>query len=78
MLGFASETGTKMKTSIRLALTALAVSGVTLAASGKPLPFLDPTDETIAARSAPLPPASPDGDAPAAGRAEGVDTHDLQ
>ncbi len=29
-----------MKTSIRLVLTALAVSGITFAASGKPLPFL--------------------------------------
>jgi hypothetical protein len=67
-----------MKTSIRLALTALAVSGVTLAASGKPLPFLDPAYETIAARSAPLPPASPDGDAPAAGRAGRFGSHDLQ
>jgi hypothetical protein len=53
-----------MKTSIRLALTALAISGVTLAASGKPLPFLDPPHDTIAARTAPLAPASPDGDAP--------------
>lgn len=55
-----------MKTSIRLALTALAVGGVTFAASGKPLPFLDSAHETIATRSAPLPPASPDGEAPAA------------
>jgi hypothetical protein len=54
-----------MKTSIRLALTALAVSGITLAASGKPLPFLTPAHETIADWSAPLPPASPDGEAPA-------------
>lgn len=53
-----------MKTSIRLVLTALAVCGVTFAASGKPLPFLDPADEASNALSAPLPPASPDGDAP--------------
>ena len=31
---------TTIRTSLRLALTALAVSGITFAASGKPLPFL--------------------------------------
>lgn len=54
-----------MKTSIRLALTALAVSGVTFAASGKALSFSAPAHQTIATHSAPLPPASPDGNAPA-------------
>lgn len=53
--------GTAVKTSIRLALTALAVSGITFAASGKPLPFLPPAFETTAVPAAPLPPASPDG-----------------
>lgn len=67
-----------MKTSVRLALTALAVSGVTLAASGKPLPFLDPADEMIAARSAPAPPASPDGEAPIVERARGFGSPNLQ
>jgi hypothetical protein len=43
-----------MKTSIRLALSALAVSGVTFAASGKPLPFLPPEPATPTLQAEPL------------------------
>jgi hypothetical protein len=46
-----------MKTSLRLAFSALAVSLITLAAAGAPLPFL--TDSTAGAKPAPtrlLPP----------------------
>lgn len=54
-----------MKTSIRLALTSFAVSGITLAAAGTPLPFLGPAPKT-AAPAVLLPPASLDGATPAA------------
>jgi hypothetical protein len=52
-----------MKTSLRLAFSALAVSLITLAAAGAPLPFL--THQTTGAKSAPtrlLPPGA-DGEA---------------
>lgn len=70
--------GTAVKTSIRLALTALAVGGVTFAASGKPLPFLAPAHETTAVLAAPLPPASPDGAAPDMAREPGPALSRLQ
>jgi hypothetical protein len=50
-----------VKTSIRLAFTSFAVSCLTLAAAGTPLPFLEPAPNT-AAPAVLLPPASPDGD----------------
>jgi hypothetical protein len=50
-----------VKTSIRLALTSVAVCCITLAATGTPLPFLEPAHQVTAGASAPLPPASPDG-----------------
>jgi hypothetical protein len=53
--------GTVVKTSIRLALTSLAVCCITLAAAGTPLPFLEAAHKAAASLSAPLPPASPDG-----------------
>jgi hypothetical protein len=53
--------GTDVKISIRLALTSLAVSCITLAAAGMPLPFLEPAPDASVGVSAPLPPASPDG-----------------
>jgi hypothetical protein len=55
-----------VKTSIRLALTSFAVSCITLAAAGTPLPFLGPAPKT-AAPAALLPPASPDGNQAVAG-----------
>jgi hypothetical protein len=50
-----------VKTSIRLALTSFAVSCITLAAAGTPLPFLGSPHQT-AAPAVLLPPASLDGD----------------
>lgn len=55
-----------MKTSIRLALTSLAVCGLTFAASGAPLPFMPKAQPVIATLDAPLPPAD-------AGAATGLD-----
>jgi hypothetical protein len=49
-----------VKTSIRLALTSFAVSCLTLAAAGTPLPFLVHAPKT-AAPAVLLPPASIDG-----------------
>jgi hypothetical protein len=48
-----------MKTSLRLALSALAISFITLAAAGAPLPFLGPA---VAAPSAPSRLLPPDAD----------------
>jgi hypothetical protein len=54
-----------VKTSIRLGLTALAVSGITFAASGKPLPFLGhDTQPAMAASPVLLPPEAVDGPTP--------------
>jgi len=53
-----------VKTSIRLVLTALAVSGITFAASGKPLPFLGHAHVALAATPVLLPPESVDGPTP--------------
>ncbi|MDP3738369.1 MAG: hypothetical protein Q8R02_13320 [Hyphomonadaceae bacterium] len=55
-----------MKTSIRLALTSLAVCCITFAASGAPLPFLEQSHKAAIDLSVPLPPGSPDGQPPAA------------
>jgi hypothetical protein len=55
-----------VKTSIRLALTSFAVSCLTLAAAGTPLPFLGQAPKT-AAPAVLLPPASIDGDLAVAG-----------
>lgn len=55
-----------MKTSIRLALTSLAVGCITFAASGAPLPFLDQGHKPTIGLSAPLPPLTPDGAPPQA------------
>jgi hypothetical protein len=55
-----------VKTSIRLALSSFAVSCITLAAAGTPLPFLAPAHQT-AAPAVLLPPATLDGHQPAAG-----------
>jgi hypothetical protein len=46
-----------VKTSIRLALTSLAVCGMTFAASGAPLPFMPKAQPVVATLDAPLPPA---------------------
>ena len=53
-----------VKTSIRLALTALAVSGITLAASGKPLPFLAKAQPAEALSPLLLAPQGVDGPTP--------------
>ncbi|MEP7211034.1 MAG: hypothetical protein ABI740_09380 [Alphaproteobacteria bacterium] len=45
-----------MKTSLRLALSALAISFITLAAAGTPLPFLEPASPAPSAPSRLLPP----------------------
>jgi hypothetical protein len=64
------------KHSLRLVLTALAVSGITFAASGKPLPFLATAQPAEAAHPVLLPPGTPDGQTPgeaiAANRATGA------
>jgi hypothetical protein len=54
-----------VKTSIRLALTSFAVSCITLAAAGTPLPFFAAAPKT-AAPAVLLPPGSLDGSVPAA------------
>lgn len=53
-----------MKTSIRLALTALAVSGITFAASGKPLPFIAKAQPAEVSSPVLLPPQGVDGPTP--------------
>jgi hypothetical protein len=55
---------TTIKTSLRLALTALAVSGITFAASGKPLPFLAKAQPAQAMHPVLLPPGTIDGQTP--------------
>jgi hypothetical protein len=55
---------TTIRTSLRLALTALAVSGITFAASGKPLPFLAKAQPAEAANPVLLPPGTVDGQTP--------------
>ncbi|HEV7694518.1 MAG TPA: hypothetical protein VGO52_27020 [Hyphomonadaceae bacterium] len=55
---------TTLKTSLRLALTALAVSGITFAASGKPLPFLAKAQPAEAVNPVLLPPGTLDGQTP--------------
>jgi len=55
---------TTLKTSLRLALTALAVSGITFAASGKPLPFLARAQPAEASDPVLLPPGTVDGQTP--------------
>jgi hypothetical protein len=50
-----------LKTSIRLALTSFAVSCITLAAAGTPLPFFAHAPRTAAPATL-LPPASIDGE----------------
>jgi hypothetical protein len=59
--------GTAVKTSIRLVLTALAVGGITFAASGKPLPFLGSAHQARTPTPVLLPPDIVDGPAPGAG-----------
>jgi hypothetical protein len=62
-LRFLTQGAVVMKTSLRLAFSALAVSAITLAAAGAPLPFL--TDLNASAKPAPtrlLPPGA-DGEA---------------
>lgn len=53
-----------LATSLRLALTALAVSGITFAASGKPLPFLAKAQPADATHPVLLPPGTVDGQTP--------------
>ena len=53
-----------VKTSIRLALTALAVSGITFAASGKPLPFIAKAQPAEVLSPVLLPPQGVDGPTP--------------
>lgn len=55
---------TTITTSVRLALTALAVSGITFAASGKPLPFLAKAEPVDATHPILLPPETADGPTP--------------
>jgi hypothetical protein len=55
---------TTIRTSLRLALTALAVSGITFAASGKPLPFLAKAQPAEAMNPVLLPPQTADGPTP--------------
>ena len=62
---------TTIKTSLRLALTALAVSGITFAASGKPLPFLAKAQPAEAMNPVLLPPGTLDSQTP--GEAIAVD-----
>lgn len=50
-----------MKTSIRLALTSLAVSCITLAASGAPLPFISHAKSVDVQQAILLAPDGPDG-----------------
>ena len=51
-----------MKTSIRLALTSFAVSCITLAAAGTPLPFLGSAPAAASPASVAATPAALDGD----------------
>ncbi len=55
-----SDVTTTVKTSIRLALTSLAVCGITFAASGAPLPFTGDAHQQVAVLVAPLPLNTPD------------------
>ena len=61
MDGSRGRWGLAVKTSIRLALTSLAVSCITLAASGAPLPFLDHAKPAKTQRTILLAPESLDG-----------------
>jgi hypothetical protein len=61
MDGSRGRSGLAVKTSIRLALTSLAVSCITLAASGAPLPFLGHAKNAEAPQAILLAPESLDG-----------------
>jgi hypothetical protein len=61
MDGSRGRWGLAVKTSIRLAFTSLAVSCITLAASGAPLPFLDHAKRAHAQQVILLAPESLDG-----------------
>jgi hypothetical protein len=53
-----------VKTSIRLALTSLAVCGITFAASGKPLPFMPKAEKAEVGSPILLAPEGIDGPTP--------------
>ena len=61
MDGSRGRWGLAVKTSIRLALTSLAVSCITLAASGAPLPFLGHAKHAVTEQAILLAPESLDG-----------------